>query len=67
MVEHGAVVERGTHRELLGLDGRYKQLHDRQHGVEMDQFINPGEDFTASNLEEEGALEGVQNHPRGGG
>jgi hypothetical protein len=21
--------------------------------VEMDQFINPGEDFTASNLEEE--------------
>ncbi len=46
VVEHGQIVERGTHRELLALDGRYKQLHDRQHQVEDDQFINPGEDFT---------------------
>jgi subfamily B ATP-binding cassette protein MsbA len=47
VVEHGEIVERGTHRELLALNGRYKLLHDRQHGVELDQFINPGEDFTA--------------------
>ena len=46
VVERGAIVERGTHAELLALGGRYKQLHDRQHGLEMDQFINPGEDFT---------------------
>jgi len=46
VVEHGEIVERGTHRHLLRLNGRYKQLHDRQHGVELDQFINPGEDFT---------------------
>jgi subfamily B ATP-binding cassette protein MsbA len=46
VVEHGEIVERGSHRELLALKGRYKQLHDRQHGVEQDQFINPGEDFT---------------------
>jgi ABC-type multidrug transport system fused ATPase/permease subunit len=46
VVEGGEIVERGTHRELLVLNGRYKQLYDRQHGVEMDQFINPGEDFT---------------------
>ena len=46
VVESGEIVERGTHRELLALNGRYKQLYDRQHGVEMDQFINPGEDFT---------------------
>jgi len=46
VVEHGEIVERGNHRELLALDGRYKQLHDRQHRVEDDQFINPGEDFT---------------------
>jgi subfamily B ATP-binding cassette protein MsbA len=48
VVEQGEIVERGTHAELLALNGRYKQLHDRQHGVEMDQFINPGEDFTAT-------------------
>ncbi|HEX7554762.1 MAG TPA: ABC transporter ATP-binding protein [Geothrix sp.] len=47
VVEHGQIVERGSHRELLALQGRYKQLYDRQQGVEQDQFINPGEDFTA--------------------
>jgi subfamily B ATP-binding cassette protein MsbA len=46
VIEHGEIVERGTHPELLALNGRYKQLHDRQHGMEQDQFINPGEDFT---------------------
>lgn len=46
VVEQGLIVERGTHAELLRLGGRYRQLHDRQHGIESDQFINPGEDFT---------------------
>ncbi|HTL97472.1 MAG TPA: ABC transporter ATP-binding protein, partial [Holophagaceae bacterium] len=46
VVEQGEIVERGTHAELLARGGRYKQLHDRQQGVEQDQFINPGEDFT---------------------
>jgi ABC-type multidrug transport system fused ATPase/permease subunit len=45
VLEGGEIVERGTHSELLALKGRYKQLHDRQRGVENDQFINPGEDF----------------------
>src|SRR5258708_5910872 len=45
VLENGEIVERGTHRELLALNGRYRQLYDRQHGVESDQFINPGEDF----------------------
>ncbi|HJW73295.1 MAG TPA: ABC transporter ATP-binding protein [Geothrix sp.] len=47
VVEHGEIVERGTHETLLAQGGRYRQLHDRQHGIEQDQFINPGEDFTA--------------------
>jgi subfamily B ATP-binding cassette protein MsbA len=46
VVEHGEIVERGTHIELMALNGRYRQLHDRQHGMEQDQFINPGEDLT---------------------
>ncbi len=46
VVEGGRILERGTHAQLMALGGRYKELHDRQHGVEADQFINPGEDFT---------------------
>ena len=46
VLEHGQIVERGTHRELMELGGRYKELHDRQYQFELNQFINPGEDFT---------------------
>ena len=46
VLEAGEVVERGTHDELMALDGRYKQLYDRQYGIERNRFINPGEDFT---------------------
>ena len=46
VLEHGEIVERGTHEELLMVDGRYKQLYDKQYKFERNQFINPGEDFT---------------------
>jgi ABC-type multidrug transport system fused ATPase/permease subunit len=46
VLEEGQIVERGTHAELLALEGRYRQLYDRQFRLEMDRFINPGEDFT---------------------
>jgi subfamily B ATP-binding cassette protein MsbA len=46
VLEHGEIVERGTHDELLALDGRYRQLYDKQYRFERDRFINPGEDFT---------------------
>jgi subfamily B ATP-binding cassette protein MsbA len=46
VIEDGRICERGTHADLMALGGRYKELHDRQYGVESDQFINPGEDFT---------------------
>ena len=46
VLEAGEIVERGAHDELLALDGRYKQLHDKQYGLERNRFINPGEDFT---------------------
>ncbi len=46
VLEEGQIVERGTHHELIAMNGRYRQLYDKQYGVERDQFINPGEDFT---------------------
>ncbi len=46
VLEHGEIMERGTHEELLAAGGRYKQLYDRQYNFERNQFINPGEDFT---------------------
>ncbi len=46
VLEGGKIVERGTHRQLLAADGRYRQLYDKQFRLERDRFINPGEDFT---------------------
>jgi subfamily B ATP-binding cassette protein MsbA len=45
VLEGGRILERGSHAELMALNGRYRSLHDRQHGIETDQYINPGEDF----------------------
>jgi ABC-type multidrug transport system fused ATPase/permease subunit len=46
VVEAGEILERGTHDELVAMDGRYKQLYDKQYRFEQNLFVNPGEDFT---------------------
>lgn len=43
VVEGGNIVERGTHAELYALQGRYRELYDRQHGIETNLFLAPGE------------------------
>jgi subfamily B ATP-binding cassette protein MsbA len=43
VVEQGVIVERGTHEELYALQGRYRELYDRQHGLETNLFLAPGE------------------------
>lgn len=43
VVESGKIVERGRHAELLALEGRYHDLYTRQHGLEENLFLAPGE------------------------
>jgi subfamily B ATP-binding cassette protein MsbA len=43
VVEAGRVVERGTHTTLLMHEGRYYELYTRQHGLEENLFLAPGE------------------------
>ncbi len=45
VLEDGAIVERGTHDELMLVGGRYRELHDRQYDWETNRFVNPGEDY----------------------
>jgi subfamily B ATP-binding cassette protein MsbA len=43
VVEQGQIVERGTHESLYQLHGRYYDLYTRQHGLEANLFLAPGE------------------------
>jgi subfamily B ATP-binding cassette protein MsbA len=43
VVEQGRIVERGNHAELFALGGRYYDLYTRQHGLEQNLFLAPGE------------------------
>jgi subfamily B ATP-binding cassette protein MsbA len=43
VIEQGEVVERGTHAELLARGGRYYEMYTKQHGVESNLFLAPGE------------------------
>jgi subfamily B ATP-binding cassette protein MsbA len=43
VVEGGRIVEEGKHQQLLAQGGRYHDLYTRQHGLEMNLFLAPGE------------------------
>jgi ABC-type multidrug transport system fused ATPase/permease subunit len=43
VMEQGQIVERGTHQELFAQRGRYYELYTKQHGLESNLFLAPGE------------------------
>jgi subfamily B ATP-binding cassette protein MsbA len=43
VVEHGQIIEHGTHQDLYAMRGRYFELYTRQHGLESNLFLAPGE------------------------
>jgi ABC-type multidrug transport system fused ATPase/permease subunit len=54
VVEQGNIVERGTHESLYALGGRYYDLYTRQHGLETNLFLAPGEGDVVSVGERQG-------------
>src|SRR5271170_2351207 len=46
VVEGGKIIERGTHASLYSAKGRYYDLYTRQHGIETNLFLAPGEGDT---------------------
>lgn len=43
VIEGGRIVERGNHAKLYAAGGRYYDLYTRQHGLESNLFLAPGE------------------------
>ncbi len=55
VVEGGKIVERGTHASLYALAGRYRELYDKQHGLEANLFLATGEGEIPEPAEADGA------------
>ena len=43
VVQEGRILERGTHESLYAAQGRYFELYTKQHAVETNLFLAPGE------------------------
>ena len=63
VVEQGLIIERGTHEELYGLRGRYFDLYTKQHGLESNLFLAPGEGDAATVPDDSGAPKRNGNEP----
>jgi ABC-type multidrug transport system fused ATPase/permease subunit len=64
VVEAGSIIERGTHESLYALGRRYYDLYTKQHAVESNLFLAPGESTT---LEEAGESSPSANGRGGSG
>jgi ABC-type multidrug transport system fused ATPase/permease subunit len=55
VMEAGRIIERGSHETLYAAGGRYYDLYTRQHGLEANLFLAPGEAESAARAAEEAA------------
>ena len=60
VIEAGRIVERGTHPELYALRGRYWDMYTRQHELDENLFLAPGEGDTVPEA-------AIASGPSGGG
>jgi ABC-type multidrug transport system fused ATPase/permease subunit len=63
VVEQGQIVERGTHEELYATRGRYFDLYSKQHGLESNLFLAPGEGDAATVPDDSGATKRNGDEP----
>jgi subfamily B ATP-binding cassette protein MsbA len=63
VVEAGQIVERGTHATLFALGGRYWELYTKQHGLEENLFLAPGEGESAEPVAEGATKRGGNGEP----
>ncbi len=61
VVEQGQILERGTHAQLYAAGGRYYDLYTRQHGVEDNLFLAPGEGDAAAAADGNGGAPASKN------
>jgi subfamily B ATP-binding cassette protein MsbA len=59
VVEDGRIVERGGHEALYDLHGRYYDLYTRQHGIDANLFLAPGEGDTVPDTAAGARMPGV--------
>jgi len=55
VVQDGRILERGTHQSLYAAQGRYFELYTRQHAVETNLFLSPGEGDKIESAASDGA------------
>jgi len=63
VMEQGQILERGTHEQLYAMRGRYYELYTKQHGVETNLFLAPGEGDALPPAENGGAPNGNGEAP----
>lgn len=67
VVEAGRIIERGTHASLYALGGRYFDLYTKQHGLQENLFLAPGEGTELDESRPPGSNGGAANGQRDSG